>query len=550
MVQIRTVLWLYCCPEKDRRLSWIKASEQAAFTYEGGPSLAKMFRTWACTFIADRHALPYERRGVDSKHALYAQNDELHRAIIEHLATVGKYVRALDIVEYLAEPEVQEAFGLKKTVGLSTTQRWMNELGYCWKRTPSGQFVDGHERENVVRYHQETYLPKMAILDIDAPQFDSEHGNPIPVPRVFGPLNRPTLYLFHDESIFYAHDRREICWVPPNETPVPRKKGEGVSLMIADLMSPQLPTGWFCSKDGEKSARVIFHLGKNHDGYFTNPDVLAQLSTAMDICAVDYPEYRVVFVLDNATTHSKRANDALSARKLSKGPTGKEKPIFGVNRNVRGADEKLVYKPDGKLLKEKVRMGDAKLPNGEAQSLYFQEGHPKAGLFKGMVQILEERGYNAVSGLRAECPKFKCPPGATRCCCRRWLFEEPDFRDAESLVEAHCRERGFEVIFLPKFHCELNPIEQCWCVAKCAYREFPPSSIEADLECNVLAALDSVDITKMRRFFNRTQRFTDAYRKGLSGTQAAWACKKYSGHRTLPNGILEKLDHHTNTSAT
>ncbi|KAI0364377.1 hypothetical protein BV20DRAFT_956332 [Pilatotrama ljubarskyi] len=542
MDQVRTVLWLYTCPDESRRVSWIKASEQAAFTYEGGPSLAKTLHAWACAFIIDRHALPFEARGINSKHALHAQNDDLCRAIVEHLEQIGKYVRALDIVEYLAKPEVQDEFGLKRTVGLSTAQRWMNELGYRWKRTPSGQFVDGHQREDVVHYRQETFLPKMAMYDVDAPQFDSEHGNPIPVPRAFGPVNRLTLYLFHDESIFYAHDRREVRWVPQGETPVPRKKGEGVSLMIADLMSPQLPTGWLRSKDGTKSARVVFRSGKNRDGYFTNPDVLAQLTAAMDICIADYPEYRIVFVLDNATTHTKRADDTLSARLMSKGPTRDGNPIFGVDRNVCGADGKLVYKPDGKVLKEKVRMGDAKLPNGQPQSLYFPEGHPKAGSFKGMVQILEERGYTGVSNLRAECPRFHCTPGATRCCCRRWLYEEPDFREAESLAEAHCRARRFEVIFLPKFHCELNPIEQCWCVAKRTYRQFPPSSLEADLERNVLAALDSVDIIKMRRFCNRTQRFMDAYRKGLSGTQAAWACKKYSGHRTLPHNILEELD--------
>ncbi|KAJ7052810.1 hypothetical protein C8F01DRAFT_997464, partial [Mycena amicta] len=35
-------------------------------------------------------------------------------------------------------------------------------------------------------------------------------------------------------------------------------------------------------------------------------------------------------------------------------------------------------------------------------------------------------------------------------------------------------------------------------------------------------------------FANRSIRFMDAYRKGLDGSQAAWAARKYSGHRTLP----------------
>ncbi|KAI0348917.1 hypothetical protein OH77DRAFT_1542037 [Trametes cingulata] len=53
----------------------------------------------------------------------------------------------------------------------------------------------------------------------------------------------------------------------------------------------------------------------------------------------------------------------------------------------------------------------------------------------------------------------------------------------------------------------------------------------------------------VHRLFNRTQRFMDAYRKELSGTQAAWACKQYSGgHRTLPSGTLEQLDSSFNPS--
>jgi hypothetical protein len=33
----------------------------------------------------------------------------------------------------------------------------------------------------------------------------------------------------------------------------------------------------------------------------------------------------------------------------------------------------------------------------------------------------------------------------------------------------------------------------------------------------------------------------DAYRKGLNGQQAAWAAKKYRGHRVIPEAILQDL---------
>ena len=44
------------------------------------------------------------------------------------------------------------------------------------------------------------------------------------------------------------------------------------------------------------------------------------------------------------------------------------------------------------------------------------------------------------------------------------------------------------------------------------------------------------------RFATRARRFIDAYDKGLNGKQAAWASKKYRGHRVLPESIMADLD--------
>ncbi|KAF9515963.1 hypothetical protein BS47DRAFT_1263365, partial [Hydnum rufescens UP504] len=49
----------------------------------------------------------------------------------------------------------------------------------------------------------------------------------------------------HDESIFYAHDRRKLRWVHDNETPKPYAKGDGVSVMVADFVSADY--GWLLS---------------------------------------------------------------------------------------------------------------------------------------------------------------------------------------------------------------------------------------------------------------------------------------------------------------
>ena len=46
-------------------------------------------------------------------------------------------------------------------------------------------------------------------------------------------------------------------------------------------------------------------------------------------------------------------------------------------------------------------------------------------------------------------------------------------------------------------------------------------------------------------YANRAARFISAYGQGLSGPEAAWANRKYHGHRTLPPEMATKLKKRT-----
>ncbi|EPQ50851.1 hypothetical protein GLOTRDRAFT_108476 [Gloeophyllum trabeum ATCC 11539] len=481
--------------DPNEKQTWISASLKTASVWRKSSHTAKKLREWAQSFIADRADLPRNLYGAWNVSLLH--KGELAKEIQEHLQSIGKYIKAMDI-------------------------------------TPSGQYVDGHEREDVTTYRQEIFLPTIAELEWNLRRWKDgiEEMTGEKLPR-----NRRTVIWWHDESTFYAHDRRLIYWVPKDATAVPRQKGEGASLMVADFVSADY--GWL--RFEQEEARVLFRADKARDGYFTNEDILAHAETAMSILDKHFPNEKHVFIFDNATTHLKRADDSLSARRMPKFPTKPGAPLFGVDRKVVGDDGKPIYGPDGKVLKTRVRMADAQFADGTPQSLYFPPGHEREGVFKGMAVILEERGITDAQQLRAECPKFR-PKDVPRCCCRWVLYNQPDFVDVESLLETTCKGRGYEVYFLPKFHCELNFIEQCWGHAKRTYRKNPTSSSEADLERNVIAALDAVPLVTMRKFSTRAFRFMDAYCKGLSGKQAAWASKKYRGHRVLPNSILQELE--------
>ncbi|KII90431.1 hypothetical protein PLICRDRAFT_106718 [Plicaturopsis crispa FD-325 SS-3] len=529
--------------------SWAAASLRTAHVHGKGTWLAGRLREWGRAYILDREDLPMNIYGTWNSSIL--EDEDFAAELLIYLQGKGKYVRAMDIVDYTRTPDVMQRLGLTKPISLATAQRWMKTVGYRWTKTPTGQFVDGHEREDVVEYRQKVFLPIWEeFLPRTRVYIDGD--------EVYGPPEKPycrrTIAWHHDESTFYANDRRKLRWVHVNENAVPYAKGEGASLMIADFVSAE--HGWLRAPEGKpkQEARCVFKAGKAREGYFTNAEILKQASEAMDILEAHYPDDDHVLVFDNATTHLKRADDALSARHMPKFPSkhgsewdgsdwgsGRAPKNWGVEVNVVDAEGKAVYGPSGAVLKKKIPMCDAKLADGSAQSLYFPEGHELAGVFKGMAVILEERGFKNAKTLRAECKDFKCVRGAVDCCCRRILFNEPDFVAVESLLETACKARGFRAVFLPKFHCELNFIEQCWGYAKRIYRQFPTSSKEADLERNVLEALETVPRSAMRRFSTRSLRFMDGYRKGLDGKQAAWASKKYRGHRVLPESLFRDL---------
>jgi hypothetical protein len=115
--------------------------------------------------------------------------------------------------------------------------------------------------------------------------------------------------------------------------------------------------------DGKEEAWVLFKAGKAREGYFTNEDILKQASTAMDILEKHYPHENHILLFDNATTHLKRADDALSTCKMPK-KTPKARKNWGVSVNLTDTMGKVVYGPDGKLLKTKVQMGDGTFADG------------------------------------------------------------------------------------------------------------------------------------------------------------------------------------------
>ena len=147
-------------------------------------------------------------------------------------------------------------------------------------------------------------------------------------------------------------------------------------------------------------------------------------------------------------------------------------------------------------------MRNGTLPNGDPQSFYFPEEHPSMpGWFKGMEVIIRERGLwpEGVEDLLAQCPNFCCNPDRTDCCCRRILFSQPDFISQKSQLQELVESRGHLCDFYPKYHCELNFIEQYWGAAKLRFHTVGCAATIKEMERKVINCLNDVPLLQIRR---------------------------------------------------
>ena len=157
--------------------------------------------------------------------------------------------------------------------------------------------------------------------------------------------------------------------------------------------------------------------------------------------------------------------DSLSVQHMPKF-TPKVSHNWGIEVTKWDAEGGPVYLPNGSPEKIKIQMCGAQFGDGTPQPHYFLEGHPHTGVFKGVPTILEEQGFGDMSKVIAKCKSFKCAAPEIDCCCHHILYNQPDFTHVETILETYCKNQGFQIFFLPKFHCKLNFIEQCWGYAK------------------------------------------------------------------------------------
>ena len=113
------------------------------------------------------------------------------------------------------------------------------------------------------------------------------------------------------------------------------------------------------------------------------------------------------------------------------------------------------------------------------------------------------------------------------CCVTHALIQQQDFLDEKPMIQQYIESQGHICIFLPKFHCELNPNEMYWGWAKHSVSfsfHFPAMFTRMSAEYRAASdskfstakrimpeILDSIEVKLLQKFFWKAWRYMDAY---------------------------------------
>lgn len=443
-----------------------------------------------------------------------SRNPDVNR--VEQLELLSTSLHEIERSENTTQPQKRLSLSARTAV------RWLHQMGYDWKEVKKGIYKDGHERQDVVQYRQETFLKRMDVLRPRMPYpLRSNEGKVIGIGLpTMPPGERLCIPVTHDECTCNANDGPHHQWIKGDENPL-RSKARGMGLHISEFITPwgRLSVGKDVMSDeqllqlglNQREATEIMQCGG--DIWWNQEDIVQQTLHAITIFEAAHPGCQALFLFDNATSHSAFAEDALRASKMNKGWGGKQPhPRDGYYQNKEG---------DIQVQKMSYEERDSNIPR------------KKWGKAKGIQVVLEERGLWPKDGLYLDCTSRKPPVmhEGNGCCARHLLSQQPDFLAQKGRVQEVVEAKGHMVLFYPKFHCELNWIEYFWARVKLYTRSHCRYDIKS-LRENVPAALVwASDL--IPKWWGKAWRIMDAYRDGISYGTEEFKLRAYKSHRTV-----------------
>ncbi|KIJ29985.1 hypothetical protein M422DRAFT_268549 [Sphaerobolus stellatus SS14] len=458
--------------------------------------------------------------------------------------------------------------GKHTNISKPTATWWLNKLGYYSKEVKKGIYIDGHEHPDVTQARK-CYISRIAELHPFMPIVNNETLEVSYL--VLPPGKRIIIAIYHDEMSVATNEQRHCVWLA-EEQQILRKKGNGRSIHVSDFiletsrrlfLTKEQITEMHCTLPHEKQltvtdAHVIIHPGKNGDPWWDNAQLMKQIECAIPIFEFLHPGAVGMWIFDCSSAHEAFSEDALNVKNMNINPGDKQQcpqpskiplnnlpPIPG-ERDTQGTIQLMVYGSDHENPDLRGKAKGIKAVLQERSSVWRKLVQAVGGNEKKVVglckickasQIEKDRLLRIASQDQAEGDIIgddgsfnPSDSGSDTCCMTRALSQQQDFLDEKPLIERYIEEKGHICLFLPKFHCELDPIEMYWGWTRHQYRTVSDQKFST-AKAIIPQILNFVDVKLIQKFFRKTWRYIDAYEKGLDAHQAAFAVKVYKSHR-------------------
>lgn len=520
---------------RDRMVSiggWLKLVVQGFGMMKAAKRVAEasMFRRtsgwrcivrWSASFMRDG-VIPLSKRGKHRKASSLIDDEDVLADCVAWLRSCKKGQRTPFAFHQWIRCTLLPRFAPGSSICLRTARNWLTHLGYKYGEYKQNVYYDGHERADVVQYRKK-FCARFMELFSRMRTYAGDNMDEVVLPEN---KDEPEVVpVFHDEACYWANDDGGRGW-EHEDHPEGKKKSRGQAIMLSNFTS---------QINGCLSSEELV-VGKNQQGYWTNDHVVTQLREAIGAFEREHPSCQALFIFDNSSNHSAMSKDALVVARMNLRSKLNDKPIdypfrpgWYIDADGNRQVQHIVHPP----------CPDHAEPQGDG----LCEKCTWAGQVKGIREILQERrlwltkknrqGLDVDALLlfcKAELDVSDKNPAEVKCCARHRLEAQPDFQETRSVLEELCLAAGHLCLFLPKFHCELNPQECIWGASKRYVRDTCSYSFKA-LRLAVGPSIQRIPIAQTRRYFRRCFHLINAYRYDLGMVMARAMHKQYKSHR-------------------
>ncbi|CAF4979497.1 unnamed protein product [Rotaria sp. Silwood1] len=345
--------------------------------------------------------------------------------------------------------------------------------------------------------HTDSFYDMFPEIEADARSFVVQacSQNDGETPMWILPTQNPhRILIFHDESTFRSGEVSPKRWFFQEHTPF-FSKGRGRSHMVSDFLV-QHPSGPFfglSENEWEQAVRKYQSLSVDGDVNYLDRTATASINIGTDA------------YFDNDTilgqTHTAKSNSLQD---------------FGKNLGTRCPVEQIEYIDENGATK--------------VVDCYFKGGENK-DKSKGLVELCKDLGVQLPAKIKLDE-------------IREILSAHRAFRNATKLEMLGAKYK-INIIYCPKYHCELNAIEGLWCNQKAFVRSRTDQSFEKMIKLISDSRIHFAERKIALKLFRRFWRSIEAYFQGQTYADVlklffSQLCKTaVQSHRKITNANID-----------